>query len=351
MFVPVPMTPDRMMYEALRGDSRIDAIIPVHNSRATLPRALASIAMQTVVDDVDVTIVDDASDERYDDILAAFSPLLHVRLLRIDPPNRFPGYARQLALDQTRNDFVTFIDSDDTLSDSFALARLFSILLTCETCHVACGAFAGVQSEWFNTRFIAHREDRVHVFANLYRRSFLNENGIRFNTEGDAGRFNEDYGFNAPIFLCFDENTYFLPEIVYDWHENPNSLTHAGANLFHAHKFIGRTANMVTAFEKCCALRAEGKTAVAAAHLAEGLPVSFSRIYDMFVQSRPLDADCADALLALARRLWKNVLLPLRLEADIPTDEALRAALTDFAAERPYLQQLSPEDFLALLTL
>ena len=46
----------------------VDIIIPVYNSRDTLSRTLASITYQNTNYDFKVTIIDDSSDEAYDDI-------------------------------------------------------------------------------------------------------------------------------------------------------------------------------------------------------------------------------------------------------------------------------------------
>ena len=50
----------------------LEIIIPVYNSHKTLDRALCSIGMQTARRRLLVTIVDDCSDEGYDEILARY---------------------------------------------------------------------------------------------------------------------------------------------------------------------------------------------------------------------------------------------------------------------------------------
>lgn len=324
--------PSRELYEALRGESRIDVIIPMRNARATLARTLASLAMQTIADDLDVTLVDDASTEEYGDILCRFEGLLKLRVLRIEPPNRYAGYARQLGLDSTRNDFITFVDADDTLSDAFALARLFLIALACETCHVVCGAFAGVVNEWSNTVFIAHRDDRVHAVAKLYRRSFLKENGIRFNTDADAC-YNEDFGFSVPIFLCFEENIFFSPDIAYHWHENPSSLTHRGGVQADIASAVGYIVNAGYAFDKCQALRREGKTALSAQALAMATPACFMRVYSFLGKAFARGDGSERALLPHVRRLAEGTWRQLQKETPPDAFQKAREALDALCCE------------------
>lgn len=310
----VKQSSSRDFYQALRGNARIDIIIPFHNDRATLARALASVAMQTIAEDVDVTLVDDSSDDSCEDILKAFSHLISLRVLHAPSPSGYPGRARAFALERTSNAFVAFIDADDTLADAFSLARLFSVVLTCPACHVACGAFAAVVNEWAGTQFIAHRDDHIHVFAKLYRRSFLEENGLSFPTELSCAKYNEDYGFNAPIFLCFQENTLFIPEIVYHWHESPDSLTRSADPAAFLAQMDGLANNMIFAFEKCRALSAQGKAHLTPDALVLSAPYCLLRLFKAYCQAQEQGAG-APSLLSSAQQFYRHAFLPLCAEA------------------------------------
>ena len=92
----VKQSSSRDFYQALRGNARIDIIIPFHNDRATLARALASVAMQTIAEDVDVTLVDDSSDDSCEDILKAFSHLISLRVLHAPSPSGYPAERARL---------------------------------------------------------------------------------------------------------------------------------------------------------------------------------------------------------------------------------------------------------------
>ena len=102
----------------------IDIIIPVYNvEKEILFRCLSSIACQDILDELLVTIVDDASDLKYvkiyDDVVKRFKGLLKIKVLRYKT-NGGPGVARQYGLDNTHNDYFMFVDADDTLNGSFA---------------------------------------------------------------------------------------------------------------------------------------------------------------------------------------------------------------------------------------
>ena len=74
---------------------KIDVIIPAYNVPDNiLFRCLASIACQDIVDDLEVTIVDDASErQNYQTVANCFSSILKINILRYET-NGGPGVAR-----------------------------------------------------------------------------------------------------------------------------------------------------------------------------------------------------------------------------------------------------------------
>ena len=51
---------------------KIDIIVPCFKAHKTLPRLLGSIISQTIVEDLEVTLVNDGTDEDYQDIIKKF---------------------------------------------------------------------------------------------------------------------------------------------------------------------------------------------------------------------------------------------------------------------------------------
>ena len=96
------------------NNQRVDVIIPFYNQKDFLVRCLSSIQVQTISNDIDVTIIDDCSDENIDDIITFFKRFLNINILHLNR-NKGPGYARQLGLDITSAPYVCFIDADDIL--------------------------------------------------------------------------------------------------------------------------------------------------------------------------------------------------------------------------------------------
>ena len=239
---------------------KIDVVIPAYNvPDEILFRCLASIACQTIVEDVEVTIVDDAStEENYAEVAKHFEDIMKINILRYEV-NGGPGVARQYGLEHTSNGYITFIDADDTFNGAFAFKALRNSIEMQNGLYImAVGVFDEVHEMELppgdGPLLMPHEQDMIWMFGKLYRRSFLDKYDIHFH---ETSRANEDNGFNTLIRLCCNdrEQINFIGAHVYYWHENPNSITRAndcqysyGGSI--RDSFYGYVENMIFAVKE-----------------------------------------------------------------------------------------------------
>lgn len=237
---------------------KIDVIIPAFNVPDNiLTRCLASIACQTIVNDLEVTIVDDASTEQnYKAVMQQFEDIMKINILTYEV-NGGPGVARQYGIDHTMNGYLTFIDADDTFNGAFALKTLRdAIEMNNGVYQMSVGVFDEVhnENEPGGTLLVQHEQDLVWMFGKMYRRCFIDKYNIRFHP---TSRANEDNGFNRLFQLCTNdrEQINFIPAHVYYWHENANSITRAndcqysyGSSI--KDSFYGYVENMIFAVKE-----------------------------------------------------------------------------------------------------
>lgn len=226
---------------------RLDIIIPAYNAHETLPRTLASIACQTILSEIDVTIVNDASEKDYSDIINSFSSFMSIREIRLDV-NGGPGVARQYGIDNTHNPLLTFIDADDTFAGAFVLHVLRKQLLSDSKYTMCVGGFVQHQEE--PEVYTPHQQDLVWMFGKMYHRSFLDRNKIRFHP---TSRANEDTGFNTICRLVSSEQEQikFIQDIIYFWHSSPNSITRINnCQYSYDGSFTGYVENMIYAVKE-----------------------------------------------------------------------------------------------------
>lgn len=242
-------------------NNKIDVIIPAYNvSNHILFRCLASIACQDIVNDVEVTIVDDASTEQeYSTVAKNFESIMKINILRYEI-NGGPGVARQYGIDHTSNGYFTCIDADDTFNGALALKALRNGIEMDNGLNQMC---VGVFDEIHETHLpegevgpilMDHSQDLIWMFGKLYRRSFIDKYNIRFHK---SSRANEDNGFNTLCRLCMNdrERIKFIPAHVYYWHENINSITRANDCQYsygssERDSFYGYVENMIYAVKE-----------------------------------------------------------------------------------------------------
>lgn len=207
------------------NNRKIDVIIPAYNVPDNiLFRCLSSIASQDIISDIKITIVDDASTiQNYQKVADNFKDFLKINILRYEN-NGGPGVARQYGMDRSYNEYITFIDADDTFITSYALRILRNAIETNnKQYNIAIASFHESFENDENVFFTSHIRDLTWVFAKIYRRSFIDKYNIHFH---ESSRSNEDNGFNTLARLCSgNENINYIDDVLYCWHDTPNSIT------------------------------------------------------------------------------------------------------------------------------
>lgn len=225
---------------------KIDIIIPAYKAQDTILRTLSSIAEQEILEDLEVTIVNDADGIGYDEYVKMFSPYMKVKELTM-PENAGPGEARQYGINNTSNPFITFIDADDTFSGRFALKILRLNMISDPRIACVFSNFLEDQQQ----AYIQHPNDSVWMFGKLYKRDFINKYKIHFPPENS--RSNEDGFFNTLCKLYQNENEQikFIPDITYYWCFKEDSITRKdNANYSYNGSFIGYCNNQINALKE-----------------------------------------------------------------------------------------------------
>lgn len=191
---------------------KVSVIIPVYNTKDFLRQALDSALAQTL-DDVEVIAVDDGSNDGSGDILSEYSDRIRV----IKKSNAGQAAARNDALGAASGRYVYFMDSDDIIEPD-TLEKCFEL---CEKDKLDFAFFdassfggASKDSAWADyhraafypgirdgvetmERMLEDKRYRCSVCMSLFRKSFLDSNGIRFM----PGIIHEDELFSALVYF------------------------------------------------------------------------------------------------------------------------------------------------------
>ncbi len=186
----------------------IDLIIPIYNAKKTLEFTLMSIKIQTIVDKINIYLIDDASADKYDEILDNYKDL-NITYKRLDT-NEGPAVARQVGLNISQGEYIMFIDADDLFYDADSVKKLYNAI---EEYDYA----VGYTYEEKRQIKLANSSD---LHGKIYRRKFLENNNIKFNKT----RFHEDNYFNNLVLLCSPKENE-IEDLVYIYIDNKESIT------------------------------------------------------------------------------------------------------------------------------
>lgn len=187
----------------------IDIIIPAYNSHKTILKTLYSIINQKNKDELNVLIVDDCSDNNYNEICEFYSNYIKINTIRLEK-NSGPGVARQVGLENTHNEYIIFIDADDEFADEESLKVLKDSIDNCDI------SFGQMFQE--STNQVLHHEECLH--GKMFRRSFLKSKNIKFNSL----RSHEDNAFSQ-LCLCTAKKINYIQKLVYIYHNQTGSIT------------------------------------------------------------------------------------------------------------------------------
>ena len=216
----------------------IDVVIPYFNHSDVISRALGSIAMQTIVKDIHVTIVDDASDAKdiakLNDIIEGFkaTDIADIKVVTVDK-NMGPGHARAVGQLACNHEFITFMDADDTWANAYSLQFLHDAFVQHRQLDAVFGVFLE-ETENPEMKFVPHKQDATWMFGKMYRRAFLDHYEILMSDS----RSNEDMAFNQVVLACTD-NVGFLDQPVYFWMVNKESITRKADNDYQFRGLLG----------------------------------------------------------------------------------------------------------------
>jgi len=220
----------------------VTIVVVVHDDAENLVGCVESAINQSH-QNIEIIIVDDCSEDDSLDVaqsLASRDP--RVRVCQTESNSGGPGGPRNVGLDQARAEWVTFLDSDDSL-DPHAVSVLFEATRAASTPDVVCGHTERLYVEsgrvvgWHDKLYGSHRElgsieeyiDLVvdtTATGKLYRQGFLAERGIHFL----EGVHYEDLIFSAQVYSSA-KCIVVIPERVYIWKVYPVDVRKSITNM------------------------------------------------------------------------------------------------------------------------
>lgn len=237
---------------------RITVAIPVYNTEKYLERCLDSVQGQTFRD-LEILCIDDGSTDRSPEILrqrAASDARIRVITLQ---KNHGVHFARNLAIDESRGEYLYYMDSDDWLDPDYLEAMYDQAQRTgqnvvingnwyleydnpAKRCHCSRFGFVKEEASYYPPVVVQSSFFPV-VWARLYRLQYIKDNGIRSpKVQGGA-----DDNYITALAEILQPRSFIFLGPYYHWYQRPGSLSHGDKNE-HVFNHIYAFREMLSAF-------------------------------------------------------------------------------------------------------
>ncbi len=246
----------------------ISVIVPVYNVEKYLNECIESILAQTFVD-FELILVDDGSTDRSGAICDRYAER-DSRVKVIHKENGGVSSARNIGIEESKGDFITFIDSDDMIDDDYLMEAIREI------CKQGCDVyFSGLYMETWNRQSIIDTKkytitnpekysikellDNLEIkyplicicgpWCKLFRSDLIKKNNIKFDTSMLLG---EDTNFNIDI-LEKCRNVFFSEKCFYHYRRgNDDSLfSRFHMDVFEIYKKVSKKILALMYRNKC----------------------------------------------------------------------------------------------------
>lgn len=225
------------------GTPKVSIVVPVYNTERYLARALDSICNQTLKE-LEIICIDDGSTDASLKILKAYAEK-DSRIRVISKPNAGYGHSVNLGMSHARGEYVAIVEPDDYIAPTmhetlYAVAKKHQVpLAKCdwelfweqdgietkrERWRLVDTDSVSVFSPASNPTMCA---DASGIWAAIYNRTWLNQNGIRC-LETPGASF-QDTAFVMKTYLCAGKMAFVPKPFVSYRQTNPNSSINAGA--------------------------------------------------------------------------------------------------------------------------
>lgn len=204
---------------------QISIIIAVYNREKYLRECLDSVFAQKFKD-FEVILVNDGSTDNSEMIIEEYKKKYQDKVIYLKKENGGVSSARNLALDHAKSKYVTFLDSDDYVSDDY-LSVLFEAAEKYQSEMVVSGQFKVNEEGGIIDRILYFPDSngnsltrRLNISGKLYLRDFIEKQAIRF----PIGKTYEDNTFNIVAYFLA-KNLRFLEYAGYYQVVHEGSIT------------------------------------------------------------------------------------------------------------------------------
>lgn len=218
------------------SDIKISVVMPVYNVEKYLANTLNSLLNQTLKE-FEIICINDGSKDSSLEILREYEKK-DSRIKIIDKINEGPSVARNLGIKEAKGEFISFIDSDDWVSENFFEALYFAAKKY--NSDIACCGFIRHSKKqtkklvYKKEEFVKSADEKLaltrvpelsYIWNKIYKREKLLQNNLYF----PIGRIFEDICWSIKAVYYLD-GVVTVPDCNYFYRKNPTSIVSTKSN-------------------------------------------------------------------------------------------------------------------------
>lgn len=221
-------------------NKKISVIVPVYNAKAQLSRCIDSILNQTIIDQIEIVVIDDGSTDGSSEILQDYAKKHPESIVYHKQKNAGVSAARNKGLELSSGLYIGFVDSDDYIADNMYQNMLASMETDAETDLVVCGRYiiysngSSIEKKprMFFGETMAQNHDILNrlstfIWDKLFRKDVIENNHIQFPLQY---HYAEDYWFTSVYKLHCKKVRSINESYYYYSMDSSNSLTNTFGN-------------------------------------------------------------------------------------------------------------------------
>lgn len=217
---------------------KVSIIVPVYKAEAYLHRCIDSLLNQTF-QDYEILLIDDGSPDCSGEICDEYAEKDN-RIRVFHKENGGVSSARNLGINNSRGEWICFVDSDDWL-DSNYIINFINLIIANNLCEIAIQGFIRVDelnskeinkvvfpkiSFKSNYELIKYIEETPNVHNGyLWHKCFKKDIIDRYNISFKEGLSFAEDGLFIYEYLKYTKNSYFSSQVGYYHGIRPNTLT------------------------------------------------------------------------------------------------------------------------------
>ena len=201
---------------------KISIIIPVYNSEKYINRCIDSVLKQTMINDIEILLINDGSKDNSLNILNEYKEIYPDVIKVINQQNIGVSRTRNNGIKLSNGKYIMFIDNDDWIEEDYVEKYYNEIKRKDNDCII--GGYKRVDDN--KIIFTKNIKNEIDIYAQLapwakiYKRDFLIKNNIEFfqNPTGEDVYFSLLIYNSTKKLSCLDYNGY-------NWYYNNESVS------------------------------------------------------------------------------------------------------------------------------